>query len=225
MEPGERLRGGAGGVRLGILGREQGRKIFIIVNFMRTRRFQWNTATQPSASAEHYFFASAPTLRAAQQFLRNWIESVTVFTPSLTFIGKVKRIAEETRAAQRFEKRCAKQAVLNRINTHLKGIADGLEAAIEREAKEIGNGILTYKILQPDNHTPESNVSAQLASDAHAVIIADDIRKVPAFAQLTAKCAAIGVKLELVEQWSNIAWNPYLGGNAAFVWQITISGW
>jgi hypothetical protein len=148
-----------------------------------------------------------------------------MFPSSATFIGKVKRIAAETRAVQRSEKRRAKQAVLNRINSHLKGISDGLETAIEREAREKGNGILTYEILQPDSHTPESSVFPQLPRNAHAVIIEDDIRKAPAFAQLTAKCAAIGVKLELVEQWSNIAWNPYLGGNAAFVWHITITGW
>ncbi len=164
-------------------------------------------------------------IRSTQQFLKNWIEGLTIFPRSATFIANVKQIAADTRAMQRSEKRCAKQAVLNRINIHLKEIADGLETAIEREAQEKGNGILTYEILQPDNLTPEANVFPQLPNNAHAVIIEDDIRKAPAFAQLTAKCAAIGVKLQLVERWANIAWNPYLGGNAAFVWHITISGW
>ncbi len=148
-----------------------------------------------------------------------------MFSRSATFISKVKRMAAETRAAQRSAKRCAKQAVLDRINAHLKQIADGLERAIEREAKEKGNGMLIYEISQPDLPTPESNVFPQLPSNARAVIIEDDIRNAPAFAQLTAKCAAIGVKLELIEQWSNISWNPYLGGNAAFVWHVIISGW
>jgi hypothetical protein len=192
---------------------------------MRTRRYNWNTATQPSASVENYSSPHAPTLRSTQQFLKSWLEGLTMLPRNATFISKVKRMAAETRAAQRSEKRCAKQAVLDRINAHLKGIADGLERAIEREAKEKGNGILTYEILQPDMPTPESNVFPQLPSKARAVIIEDDIREAPAFVQLTLKCAAIGVKLELIEQWSNIAWNPYLGGNAAFVWHITISGW
>ena len=192
---------------------------------MRTRRLHWSPETQPNVPAPHYAAPHELTLRSAQQLMRSWIESVTLFPRSATFISKVKRIAAETRAAQRSEKRCAKQAVLDRINAHLKEIADGLERAIEREAKEKGNGILTYEILQPDMPTPESNVFPQLPSKSRAVIIEDDIRKAPAFAQLTAKCAAIGVKLELIERWSNIAWNPYLGGNAAFVWHVTISGW
>jgi hypothetical protein len=192
---------------------------------MGTRRYQWNTATQPTAPAEHYSSPHAPTILSTQQFLKSWLENVTMSQRSATFIGKVKRMAAETRAAQRSEKRRAKQVVLDRINAHLKEIADGLERAIEREAKEKGNGILTYEILQPDTHTPEANVFPQLPNDARAVIFEDDIRKTPAFAYLTGKCTRIGVKLDLVEQWSNIAWNPFVGGNAVFVWKLTICGW
>ena len=191
---------------------------------MRTRRFHWNTAIRPIGLAERYSFLRLPTIRKMQQ-LRNWIESLTIFTRNQALTAKVKGTADETHAAQRSEKRRAKQAILNRIDTRLKEIADGLEATIEREAKETGNGVLNFKILQPNNLAQESNVVSQLPNNGHAVIIEDDIRKVPAFAQLTAKCAAIGVKLQLVEHWANIDWDPYTGGNAALVWQITISGW
>ncbi|MSP38439.1 MAG: hypothetical protein EXR70_08120 [Deltaproteobacteria bacterium] len=180
-------------------------------------------ATQPSAPLADYSSPSKPTLRATQQLLKSWIDSLPRFPRRARFISKVKRIAAETRAAQRFEKHCAKQVVLNRISTQLKEIANGLERAIEREAKEKGEGILTYEIVQPD--TAEAKVFPQLPRSGRALIIEDDIRQAPGFAQLTAQCAAIGVKLELIERWSNIDWNPFLGGNADLVWHITISGW
>jgi hypothetical protein len=191
---------------------------------MRNRRIHWNVAIQPPL-AERYASPRVPSIRKIKQSLQNWVDSLTIFPRHATFISKVQQIADETHAAQRSEKRRAKQTILNRIDTHLKEIANGLEAAIEREAKETGNGALYFKILQPNNLAQESNVSSQLPNNGHALIIEADIRKTPGFAQLAAKCVAIGVKLQLVEHWANIDWDLYSGGNAALVWQITISGW
>ena len=180
---------------------------------------------QPSGADEHYSSERVSPLRTTQEFFKKWMESPTVAPQSARFIDNVKQIAAQTREAQRFEKRCAKQVALNHINGRLKGIADGLEAAIEKEAREKGSGVLTYEILHPEAHLAESGAFPQLPNNGRAVIFENDIRRTPAFAYLTGKCTRIGVKLELVEQWSNISWNPFLGGNAAFVWQLTIYGW
>lgn len=192
---------------------------------MTTRRLEIGATLQPS-QAEPRDGAERPSpLRATQELLKKWLESPRPTAREAKFIDNVKRIAAQTREAQRFEKRCAKQIALNHINACLKDIADGLEAAIEKEAKESGTGILTYEILHPETNSAKSGVFPQLPNDGRAVIFAQDIRKTPAFAYLTGKCTRIGVKLDLVEQWSNIAWNPFLGGNAVFIWKLTIYGW
>jgi hypothetical protein len=164
-------------------------------------------------------------LRATQEFLKKLLDSPKPEARDEKFIDNVKKIAAQTRAAQRFEKRCAKQIALNHINACLKEIADRLEAAIEKEAKDIGAGILTYDILHPETNSAKSGKFPQLPADGRAVIFEDDIRKTPAFAYLTGKCNRLGVKLDLVEQWSNIAYNPFHGGNAVFHWKLTIYGW
>jgi hypothetical protein len=164
-------------------------------------------------------------LRATQEFLKKLLDNPKPPARDAKFIDNVKKIAAQTRAAQRFEKRCAKQIALNHINACLKDIADGLEAAIEKEAKESGTGVLTYEIHHPETNAAKSGKFSQLPHDGRALIFEDDIRKTPAFAYLTGKCNRFGVKLDLVEQWSNIAWNPFAGGNAVFHWKLTIYGW
>ncbi|MGH7886265.1 MAG: hypothetical protein ACREPG_00240 [Candidatus Binatia bacterium] len=183
-----------------------------------------STTLQPS-QAEPRDGAERPSpLRTTHELLKKLLESPKPARDA-KFIDNVKKIAAQTREAQRFEKRCAKQLAVNHINACLKDIADGLEAAIEKEAKQSGTGILTYEIHHPETNSARTGAFPQLPNDARAVIFEDDIRKTPAFAYLTGRCTRIGVKLDLVEQWSNIAWNPFLGGNAVFVWKLTIYGW
>ncbi len=184
-----------------------------------------STTLQPSQAQPRDGVERPSPLRATQDILKKWLESPKPAARDAKFIDNVKKIAAQTRQAQRFEKRCAKQLALNHINACLKDIADGLEAAIEKEAKQNGTGILTYEILHPETNSTNSGAFPQLPNNARAVIFEGDIRKTPAFAYLTGKCTRIGVKLDLVEQWSNIAWNPFLGGNAVFVWKLTIFGW
>jgi hypothetical protein len=192
---------------------------------MTTRRFEMSGTLQPSQAAPRDGAERTSALRATQKLLKKWLESAKPAARDAKFIDNVKKIAAQTREAQRFEKRCSKQIAVNHINGCLKEIADSLEAAIEKEAKESGTGILTYEILHPETSSTKSGAFPQLPNDARAVIFEDDIRKTPAFAYLTGKCTRIGVKLELVEQWSNIVWNPFVGGNATFVWKLTIYGW
>ncbi|MGH7808755.1 MAG: hypothetical protein ACREP5_00605 [Candidatus Binatia bacterium] len=180
---------------------------------------------QPDETNESYSSGRASAFRATHDILKKLMVAPTLAPSKARFIDKVKKIAAETRETQQREKRWAKQTALIQINAHLKSITAGLEAAIEREAKEKGNGVLTYQIVHPEGYSDASGALPQPPKNARAVIFEDDIRKTPGFAELSAKCAKIGVKLDLCEQWSNIAWNPYLGGNAAFVWQLTIYGW
>lgn len=192
---------------------------------METRRLHLSATLQAGETNESYSAGRASAFRATHDILKK-LMVVPPFAPSnARFIDKVKKIAAETRETQQREKRWAKQTALIQINAHLKSITAGLEAAIEREAKEKGNGVLTYQIVHPEGYSDASGAIPQPPNNARAVIFEDDIRKTPGFAELSAKCAKIGVKLDLCEQWSNIAWNPYLGGNAAFVWQLTIYGW
>ena len=191
---------------------------------MGTRKLEWPSALESSDAAQPVASQRAEAPGTPQEIWKKWLRSAAAPSRDGKFIDRVKKIAQQTREAQRFEKRCVKQVALNHVNARLKAIADGIEAAIEKEAKEIGTGVLTYRILHPDSSV-KSVDSLQLPDRPRVLIFEDDIRKTPAFAYLTGKCTRIGVKVELVEQWSNIAWNPYLGGNAAFVWQLTISGW
>jgi len=192
---------------------------------MSTRRFELSGTLEPSQAEPSDGAERRTPLRETQKFLKSWLESPKPAARNAKFIDNVKKIAAQTREAQRLEKRWAKKLALNHINGCLKEIADGLEAAIEKEAKESGTGVLTYEILHPETHSAKSGQFPQLPTDGRAVIFEDDIRKTPAFAYLTGKCNRIGVKFDLVEQWSNIAWNPFLGGNAVFVWKLTIYGW
>ena len=192
---------------------------------MSTRRFALSGTVEPSRAESSDGAERRTPLRATQELIRRWLESPKPARRNAKFIDNVKKIAAQTREAQRLEKRWAKKLALNHINGCLKEIADGLEAAIEKEAKESGTGVLTYEIFHPETRAAKSGPFRQLPNDGRAVIFADDIRKTPAFAYLTGKCNRIGVKLELVEQWSNIAWNPFLGGNAVFMWKLTIYGW
>ncbi len=192
---------------------------------MNTRRFEVSGTVEPSRAESHDGAERRTPLRATQALLRRWLESPKPAHRNAKFIDNVKKIAAQTREAQRLEKRWAKKLALNHINGCLKEIADGLEAAIEKEAKESGTGVLTYEILHPETRAAKSGQFSQLPNDGRAAIFEDDIRKTPAFAYLTGKCNRLGVKLDLVEQWSNIAWNPFLGGNAVFVWKLTIYGW
>lgn len=189
------------------------RRLELERTFQAARRDGSDPAEQPS------------TFRATQEFLKRWMESARPEPRDAKFIDNVKKIAAHTRAVQRLEKRCAKQIALNHINASLKEIADGIETAIENEAKQVGAGILTYELLHPETNSAKSGKFPQLPADGRAVIFEDDIRKTPAFAYLTGKCNRLGVKLDLVEQWSNVAYNPFLGGNAVFVWKLTIYGW
>ena len=191
---------------------------------MATRRLEMSATLQPGQAQPRDGAERPSALRATQELLKHWLESPKPARDA-KFIDNVKKIAAQTREAQRFEKRCAKQLAVNHINACLKDIADGLEAAIEKEAKESGTGILTYEILHPQTTSARTGAFPKLPNDARAVIFEDDIRKTPAFAYLTGRCTRIGVKLDLVEQWSNIAWNPFLGGDAVFVWKLTIYGW
>jgi hypothetical protein len=192
---------------------------------MESRRLHLSATLQPGETNEADSSGGASAFRATHDILKKLRVVPTFDSPNARFIDKVKKIAAETRETQQREKRWAKQAALNQINAHLKSILAGLEAAIEREAKEKGEGVLTYQIEHPESYSDLSSVLPRPPSKARAVIFEDDIRKTPGFSALDAKCAKIGVKLDLCEQWSNIAWNPYLGGNAAFVWQLTIYGW
>lgn len=191
---------------------------------MGTQKLEWPAALESSDAAQPVASERAEAPRTPQEIWKKWLRNAAAPSRDGKFIDRVKKIAQQTREAQRFEKRCVKQVALNHVNARLKAIADGIEAAIEKEAKEIGSGVLTYRILHPDNSV-KSVDSLQQPDRRRVLIFEADIRKTPAFAYLTGKCTRIGVKVELVEQWSNIAWNPYLGGNAAFVWQLTISGW
>ncbi|HLN85008.1 MAG TPA: hypothetical protein VK200_01065, partial [Candidatus Limnocylindrales bacterium] len=173
---------------------------------MTTRRLEFSATVQTSQAGPRDGAERPSALRATQELLKKWLESPKPAAREAKFIDNVKKIAAQTREAQRFEKRCAKQIALNHINGCLKDIADGLEAAIEKEAKENGTGILIYEILHPETNSAKSGDFPQLPNDARAVIFEDDIRKTPAFAYLTGKCTRLGVKLDLVEQWSNIAW-------------------
>jgi hypothetical protein len=184
-----------------------------------------NGALQPTQRERRAAAEWLLPLRATREMLKKWLESAKPEARDAKFIDNVKKIAAQTRAAQRVEKRCAKQIALNHVNACLKDIADGLEKAIEKEAKQVGTGVLTYEILHPETNSAKSGQFPQLPSDGRALIFEDDIRKTPAFAYLTGKCNRLGVKLDLVEQWSNIAWNPFQGGNAVFVWKLTIYGW
>ena len=192
---------------------------------MSSRRLDVSAALEPTQRERRAAAEWLSPLRATQDILKKWLECAKPEARDAKFIDNVKKIAAQTRAAQRFEKRCAKQIALNHVNACLKDIADGLEKAIEKEAKEVGAGILTYEILHPETNSAKSGQFPQLPSDGRALIFEDDIRKTPAFAYLTGKCNRLGVKLDLVEQWSNIAWNPFQGGNAVFVWKLTIYGW
>jgi len=192
---------------------------------MTTRRLEIGATLQPRQAEPRDGTKRPSPMRATQELFKKWLERPKQAAREGKFIDNVKKIAAQTREAQRFEKRCAKQIALNHINACLKDIADGLEAAIEKEAKESGTGILTYEILHPETNSAKSGVFPQLPNDGRAVIFEEDIRKTPAFAYLTGKCTRIGVKLDLAEQWFNIAWNPFLGGNAVFVWKLTIYGW
>ncbi len=192
---------------------------------MDMRRLHLSATLQPNGTDVAYDSERGSPLRLTQEILKKLVVTPPLGANNAKFINKVKKIAAATRAAQRREKHWAKQTALNHINAHLKCIATGLENAIEKEAKENGSGALTYQILHPETNWGMSNGFPQLPNNARAVIFEDDIRNTPAFAELTEKCTKLGVKLDLVEQWSNIAWNPYLGGNAAFVWQLTIYGW
>ena len=192
---------------------------------METRRLHLSATLESNGTDESYASGHGSALRATQEILKKLTLSPKLAPQNARFIDKVKKIAAATREAQRREKHWAKRTALNRISKQLKDIAAGLEAAIENEAKENGSGVLTYQIVHPETHWDESGGIPQIPNNARAAIFEDDIRKTPAFGDLSAQCAKIGVKVELVEQWSNIAWNPYQGGNAAFVWQLTIYGW
>ena len=165
---------------------------------MSTRRLEMSGTLQPSQAVSRDRAERTSALRVTHGRLKKWLESAKPAARDAKFIDNVKKIAAQTREAQRFEKRCAKQIAVNHINGCLKEIADGLEAAIEKEAKESGTGILTFEILHPETSSAKSGAFPQLPNDARAVIFEDDIRKTPAFAYLTGKCTRIGVRLELV---------------------------
>ena len=191
---------------------------------METRRLQWSATLEPNSARPRVITESVPAVRSPQEALRQWVENLPIAPRRGKFIDKVKKIAAETRQAQRRANSNAKQAAINQIDARLTAIANELEAAIEKEAKEKGNGVLTYELHHPDN-CAEGVAFPQLPNRRRAIIVEDDIRKSAAFIKLAAQCAKIGVQLDLVEQWSNISWNPYLGGNAAFVWRLTFTGW
>jgi len=191
---------------------------------METRRLEWTATLEPKDARPGLISESGSALRTPHEVLRKWVENFPIARRRGKFIDKVKRIAAETRQAQRRAKRIAKQAAMKQIDARLTAINDGLESAIEKEAKEKGNGILTYELHHPDN-SAEGVAFPQLPNRQRAIIFEDDIRKSAAFVKLVAKCAKIGVQLDFVEHWSNTSWNPYLGGNAAFVWRLTVTGW
>jgi hypothetical protein len=191
---------------------------------METRRLQWSATLEPNSARPRVITESVPAVRSPQEALRQWVENLPIAPRRGKFIDKVKKLAAETRQAQRRANSNAKQAAINQIDARLTAIANELEAAIEKEAKEKGNGVLTYELHHPDN-CAEGVAFPQLPNRRRAIIVEDDIRKSAAFIKLAAQCAKIGVQLDLVEQWSNISWNPYLGGNAAFVWRLTFTGW
>ena len=185
---------------------------------------QWSATLEPNSARPRVITESVPAVRSPQEALRQWVENLPIAPRRGKFIDKVKKLAAETRQAQRRANSNAKQAAINQIDARLTAIANELEAAIEKEAKEKGNGVLTYELHHPDN-CAEGVAFPQLPNRRRAIIVEDDIRKSAAFIKLAAQCAKIGVQLDLVEQWSNISWNPYLGGNAAFVWRLTFTGW
>jgi hypothetical protein len=117
--------------------------------------------------------------------MKKWLALHKLSRRDAKFIDNVKKIAAQTRPAQHFEKRCAKQIALNHIDACSKEIANGLEVAIETEAKESGAGVLTYDLLHPQTDSAKSGSFPQLPNDGRAVIFEDDIRKTPAIAYLS----------------------------------------